>query len=214
MAVLSEARHAGEFILSEADGKRSRDAITIQSGQGVFSPGAVLAMIAAGSAASAAKSGGNTGNGALTLDATTPVQDGALPGIYTVRCITAAVNGGTFRVENPDGDVIGDVAVGATFNDDIKFAIADGATDFIVGDGFDITVNPVAGKYVKASATQKAEAIAIYGGDATSADVKVAGIVRDAEVNGNCLVYDTSIDDATKTARKVSELALAGIIVR
>lgn len=56
-------------------------------------------------------------------------------------------NGGTFAVEDPDGTVIGQVLVGATFDDDIKFVIADVGTDFALGDGFDITVAAV-DKYV------------------------------------------------------------------
>ena len=110
------------------------------------------------SAASAAKTGGNAADtGALTLNATTPVLAGAKVGVYTVRCITAASNGGTFRVSDPDGYVLGDVAVAATFANDIKFAIADSTQDFIVGEGFDITVSStataIAGAKFKTSTT-------------------------------------------------------------
>jgi hypothetical protein len=87
-----------------------------------------------------------TGNGVMTLDATTPVLAGAKNGSYVVTCVTAATNGGTFLVEDPDGYVLGDVAVGATFADDIKFVIADGSTDFIVGDKFTIAVTTGAGR--------------------------------------------------------------------
>lgn len=115
---------------------------TVVAGNQVYRTAAgVLTPAAGGSAVSAAKSGGNTGGGSLTLDVTTPVLAGAKVGVYTVRCITAATDSGTFRVTDPDGFVIGDVAVGATFANDIKFAIADGAPDFVVGDGFDITVS-------------------------------------------------------------------------
>lgn len=87
-----------------------------------------------------------TGNGVMTLDATTPVLAGAKNGSYTATCVAAATNSGTFRVEDPDGYVLGDVAVGATFADDIKFVIADGATDFVVGDKFTIAVTTGAGR--------------------------------------------------------------------
>ncbi|HQL09715.1 MAG TPA: hypothetical protein PLE35_08970, partial [Lentisphaeria bacterium] len=87
-----------------------------------------------------------TGNGVMTLDATTPVLAGAKNGSYVVTCVTAAADRGTFRVEDPDGYVLGDVAVGATFADDIKFVIAAGSTDFIVGDMFTITVTTGAGR--------------------------------------------------------------------
>ena len=36
MTVLVETRHPGEFILSEANGQRSRETITIASGAGVI----------------------------------------------------------------------------------------------------------------------------------------------------------------------------------
>lgn len=117
--------------------------ITLISGQNL-ARGAVLGKIGIG-AASTVFAG--TGNGAITMDATTPIRPGAKAGAYTATCITAAVNGGTFRVEDPDGAVLGDVAVAATFDDDIKFVIADGATDFVVGDKFTITLAAGSGKY-------------------------------------------------------------------
>ena len=149
---------------------------TVASGQGALARGTVLGAILLGAASSAAKSGGNTGNGTLTLDVTTPILAGAQPGVYTARCITAATNSGTFRVEDPNGTVLGDVAVGATFSDDVKFVIADGGTDFVVGDGFDITIAAGSGKVVKSVAAAvdgSAVPVGILAADAdaTSADV-------------------------------------------
>lgn len=95
---------------------------------------------ASGTPTSAAKTGGNTGNGTLTMDATTPRQAGCQVGVYTVRCTAAATDGGTFAVTDPGGHVIGTVAVGSTFSTQLKFAIADSTTDYVIGDGFDITV--------------------------------------------------------------------------
>lgn len=122
--------------------------ITLLSGEN-RTRGAVLGKQSIG-AASTAFAG--TGNGAITMDATTPIRPGAKAGAYTATCITAAANGGTFRVEDPDGFVLGDVAVGATFDDDIKFVIADGATDFVVGDKFTITLAAGGGKYLLSAA--------------------------------------------------------------
>lgn len=219
MTTLTEGKYAGEFLLSEAAFHRSRDNITIVSGAGNLPSGRVLATVAAGTATSAAKSGGNTGNGTFTLDVTTPVLAGAKSGIYTVRCITAAVNGGTFRVEDPDGNVLGDVAVGATFSDDIKFVIADGAADFIVGDGFDVTVNASAKSYTAhnpagTDGSQLASAVLLYPADATSAAVKTVGIVRDAEVKLGELTYHASTNTDPLKAAVNDQLAKAGVIVR
>lgn len=88
------------------------------------------------------KAGGNTGNGTITMDAVAPKSADAIAGVYQVRCTTAAVNGGTFTVTDPTGATLGTVAVGATFNNKIKFTIADGSTDFILTDGFDVIVTP------------------------------------------------------------------------
>ena len=131
---------------------------TLIRGSGTVARGTVLGKITIGAATAAAKSGGNAANtGALTMDATTPILAGAKVGIYTARCIAAATNGGTFRVTDPEGFVLGDVAVGATFANDIKFAIADGTQDFIVGEGFDITISStataIAGAKFKTSTT-------------------------------------------------------------
>src|SRR5205085_12583597 len=112
----TEKLHAGGFLLSEADGHRSRDNKVLISDQNLL----VAAVIAAISVGAATTSGaGNTGNGTITMDATNPVRDGAKVGDYKATCIVAAANGGTFRVEDPDGYVLGDVAVAGTFDDDI-----------------------------------------------------------------------------------------------
>lgn len=151
--------------------------ITLISGQNL-ARGAVLGKITIGAASSAAKSGGNTGNGTLTMDATTPVKAGAKAGVYTVRFTIAATNNGTFVVKDPDGFSIGTVVMAAgagAFDDDIKFAVADGGTDFIVGDGFDITVAAGSGKYTSSLAaatdgSQTPDAILAEACDASGGD--------------------------------------------
>ena len=123
MTVLMETRHPGEFILSEANGQRSREAITIASGSGIIAAGTVLGKITASG----------------------------------------------------------------------KFvASAAGATD---------------GSEVPA-------AVAIYGADASSADVSVSAIVRDAEVNGKCLTYHADRDQPAEKAAANTALATLGVIVR
>ena len=47
MTVLVETRHPAEFILSEATGQRSRDAVTIASGAGIIAAGTVLGKVTA-----------------------------------------------------------------------------------------------------------------------------------------------------------------------
>jgi hypothetical protein len=47
MTVLTESRHPGEFLMSEASGQRSRETITVAAGAGVIAPGTVLGQITA-----------------------------------------------------------------------------------------------------------------------------------------------------------------------
>lgn len=75
------------------------------------------------------------------------------------------------------------------------------------------------GKYVPAKATgsdgsQTAVAVLLYGVDASATDVWIAGLVRDAEVNGKTLVYDPSIGTQALRLAADAQLAAAGIIVR
>lgn len=214
MATLTETMHEGEFIGELAMGVGYHvDPITLKTGQNRVA-GAVLGANVAGTSASAAKSGGNTGNGALTLDATAPIQPGIKEGVYVVRAIAAAVNSGTFRVEDPDGNVLGDVAVGATFSDDIKFVIADGATDFIVGDGFDITISALTYKHLEydpagTDGAQTVSGILMKNTNATAADTLTTALKRGpAVVNVNDLIWKTGMTAAQKTTARTALLAL------
>ncbi len=82
-----------------------------------------------------------SGKGVMTMDATTPLLTGYQLGVYKAMCIAAATNAGTFAVYDPGGVLLGTHTVaGAAFATQIKFAIADGDTDFAVGDTFTITV--------------------------------------------------------------------------
>jgi hypothetical protein len=207
-------------VLKMELGTFNRDPITILSGAGVLAIGTVLGQIAVGAASSAAKSGGNTGGGTLTLDGTTPVLAGAKVGVYAVRCIAAASNSGTFRVTDPDGFVLGDVAVGATFENDIKFVLADVGTDFIVGDGFDVTIAVGSLKWVACPETatngsQVARAVLLEKVDATSADKPAVALVRGpAEISRHGLVWHSSVDTLGKKNAKIEQLKALGIVTR
>lgn len=156
--------------------------ITLLTGQNLLR-GAVLGKITIGAATAAAKAGGNTGNGTLTMDATTPIRPGAKVGVYKVRFVATATNNGTFVVHDPDGYQIGEIVMAAgagAFDDDLKFAIADGSTDFAINDGFDITVAAGSGKYVLSLAaaidgSQVPDAILAEDTDASAADKATVG---------------------------------------
>lgn len=155
-----------------ADGKSIRaKVVTLLTGQSVVR-GQVLGKVAVGTASSAAKSGGNTGNG--TMGSVT--VGAAQAGVYQLRIITAATDAGEFQVTDPQGDVVGIGNVGVAFSGGgLSFTLADGATDFIVGDGFDITVAAGSGKYKSSVAaatdgSQTPDVIAAETVDATAAD--------------------------------------------
>lgn len=209
-----------DVVKTEGSNRISRDEGILASGASadVSIPGLVVGKIAVGAATPADKSGGNTGNGVLTMDATTPVLAGAKPGVYTLRVVSAASNGGTFRVTDPEGFVLGEVAVGSTFSNDIKFSVADGSSDFIVGDGFDVTVAVGSGKYAPLSLTgnngsEKAAAILLETVDASAADKRVVLLARHAEVVLQSLVWPVGITTEQKNAA-LAALETKGIVAR
>lgn len=80
--------------------------------------------------------GGNTGDGVLTVAGILhDVQIGA----YVCTCIAIAANGGTFKVIAPNGERLDDAVVGTATSQHLTFTIADGATDFALGDKITIT---------------------------------------------------------------------------
>lgn len=223
MGVLTENPRTGEHILSEAPGTRSREQIIIAQSAALKAT-TILGAIPGGTAASAAKAGGNTGNGTFVLDGTTPVLPRAKHGVYPLRCIAAAANGGTFRLEDPDGIVLGDfvVAGGAggtvTVAEHIKGVLTDGGTDFVVGDGFDITVSAITTKYKQLApaatdGTQIACGILYAAVDATDGDAPGVAHVRDFEANAHLLTWPAGITTAQK-AKATADLKRAGIILR
>ena len=219
MTTLTEGLHTGEFIGEMAMGPSfHNDAVTVLSGQNLVA-GAVVGAVPAGTSASAAKSGGNTGTGTFVLDATTPILPRAIEGVYTLRCITAATNGGVFRLEDPNGVVLGDFTItgGAggtvTVSEQIKGVITDAGTDFAAGDGFDITISALTEKVVEynpagTNGSQIVRGI-LYGAvNATSADT--AGVVVSrgpAIVNANDITWKSGMTTAQKTTAKAALLA-------
>lgn len=62
MTVLTEGRHPGEFLMSEANRQRSRDNITVASGAGVIAPGTVLGKVTASGKYLASAAGADDGS--------------------------------------------------------------------------------------------------------------------------------------------------------
>jgi hypothetical protein len=218
----TEGRHAAEFVLSEANVHRSRDNLLLAASQNIVA-GTILAaaVIAAGvSALSSADAGNAADTGTLTLDGATPVLDGAQDGTYHIVCIEPAAGAGTFEVFDPKGVAVGKAMAGATFANQIKFAIAAGATDFKAGEGFSIKVGVEAGdlKYSAMANTGPGGAklaIALYNvvTAAGETSTQTSAITRDAELAGPRLTWPNGISAAAK-AEAINALAAQGIIVR
>ena len=198
-----EPRHAGAFMVSEAPGRQSRDRFVVALNQSlaagqVVGKTAVTGLVTS----SAAADGSNTGNGVITMDATAPVAAGAKNGVYRAVNELVATNSGEFVVYDPDGIEIGRVAVAATFSNQIKFVIADGATDFAIGDAFSITVGIEETDYQ----------IVAYNPAGTNLGAGVV-ITRAAEVRGVDLVWPATIT-AIQKADALRQLEKFGIIAR
>lgn len=165
-----------------------------------YKAGSVLGRVTNGAATAAAKSGGNgSADGTFVIDATNPSRIGAKAGVYQLRVIDVpATHKTVWKLVDPDGIVIDNPVItgsGGTYtiDNDIKGVITDGATDFAVGDGFDITVPAGSNKLkLAAAAAQDGSAdpfaILLEDVDATSAD-KNCPVAVEGVFNEEALVF-------------------------
>jgi hypothetical protein len=210
MTTLTEDLHAGAFIVSEGNGKISREAITVASGQNLKA-GAVLGQITLG-AATAAHVAGGTGNS--TFSAVT-VDGAAIVGVYQ-GIFTAATKA---NLEDPNGVLLGVVALGTEFSaGGLTFTVTAGGTAHVSGDRFTITVAAGSGAYVAydnsaENGSNIAAGILFDAVDASSDDAAGVAVVRLAEVAKDGLVWDSGQDTDDKAAA-YTDLAALNIIAR
>lgn len=205
------------WLKDETNPALGRSEVVLASGAGVVRHGTLLAKITLGAATAAALVGNAVDTGALTLDATTPVLADAKAGVYKVRCIEPATNGGVFSVVGPEGYMLGRVAVGETWAAGVKFTIADGTTDFSAGEGFDVTVAAGVGEYVPCDLTgldgRATPAGFLYSDgntDARTESKRVVIVDRDAGVAMNAVVFHDSFDSDAKKLAAFEALAAKG----
>lgn len=210
MTTLYERNHTAEFLLSEASGTRSREAVVINATAGNLVAGTVISLITSTNAATATADAGNTGNG--VFGAITVTND-AITGTYLVEVTAEAAGAGTFSVTDPNGVVVGTGTVAVAFaGGGLSFTIADGSADFKVGDKWTVAVNAGLGEWVAYDddgtndGRRTASGILYAAADATTSDVRATAIVRDAEVAAARL---TGLDAAAR-----ADLKALGIIVR
>ena len=173
-------------------------------------------------------------NGAMLPDATVDVayenpqiefiinRDGTgddfiLDDSFTVLASAADGDSGRFAVKAPDGTALPDATVGVAYeNEQINFTINDGATDYAVGDAFEVEVEEGSGEVVAldpdaVDGSQIAYGIMCLAVDATSAAADGAAIVRDAMYAAANLVWPDGIT-ADEKAAAAAQLADAGVI--
>lgn len=213
--------------LFAGDFPRAEVPVTIALGEGNLLRGTLLGKITKGDVSSAAKSGGNTGDGTLVLDETTPLLNGSKAGTYKARIVKAAVAqvGTTPAVpavkalaefKDPDGNILEVCEVptssGVTISNQLKFVLTEGSTPFAVGDGFDVTVEAGSGKYgaydnEAVNGLEKAVAILASDANATSADEKSTAFIS-GEFNESAI---TGIDATAKKQLEGSLLVVKKI---
>ena len=201
-----------------------RDVVTAYEGSSTSYPvGTVLGRTFVSTSVTAT-AGTNTGNGAIgTVTATGKAKRGT----YTIRIIEAATTAGDFTVSDPSGAVIGNGTVAVAYSNQLAFTLADGATDFVVGDSWTVeVVGDYKYKQVEATATDgTAVACAIYisakdGSFGTSTiaattDTSIIALVRGAVIVGKeTLTYGASINTTAEKTKMYSELESVGIICR
>lgn len=208
---------AHDWLKHELDAQLYRRSGTIKTGSGKVTTGTVLGAIPS-TPVSAAKPGGNTGNGTFVLDATTPALANARPGQKLALRFTTATS---VRLETAEGVVLGDIAIGGaatnnvTVQERIKGVLTQGGTVFVVGDGFDIVV-PATVKYVPLdfaalTGAQTAAVILINSVDATSADVESAVLTGHSQIVPGQLTWPVGATSDQKIAA-LAQLEALGII--
>jgi len=147
LATLTEGQHAGEFILGEAPGTRSRENVTVLSGQNLKA-GAVVGRVTKGVGRVSTPTVVGTGNGTASQVFAGPEVE---LGNYVLTCTAVVAHGGVFSLTTPSGKALPVLTLtpgagGTTVytSRHINFSITDGSTDFAVADAFTFVVSTTA----------------------------------------------------------------------
>lgn len=211
MTILTEQYRLPDIVRQELDRTFSRENVTFASGAAIPLC-AVVGRVTKGELVAAADQG-NTGNGEIT-----GLALGALAevGVYHLECAAAVAGSGLFHVTTPSGLRLEDLIVGAPYvSPHLALTLGDGAADFVVGDGFTITVPAGSGKCkilapAAVDGTQVAAGISVAAYNALTTDVRGVIVSRDAVVLGDLLSWPAGISPAQKS-KALAELAARGI---
>ncbi len=173
--------HGGQFTLTDPDGVDVKTDIVLPGGAG----GTV-----------AVESGG------ISFTVTDGATDFAVDDDFTMAI--AAAEGGVWKLEDPNGNSIatgltmGGVPLGATvFNvGGITFTITDGATDFIIGDTFALTVTSIKKwtPYDPAGVHGEQIPMGIYDPESTVGDITAAALIAGDVVDMPILIEGARFD--------------------
>lgn len=188
--VATETKRLGDVLKYEFEREMGfcRKAVTAyEASLKTYTPGTVLGKTLVSGSAAAVAGASNTGNG--TMGSIT-VSSHAKIGQYVLRITVASSNAGAFELLNANGSVVGTGNVASAFvGAGLAFTLADGSTDFAVGDTFVITV----------TGTEKYKILENTASDGSAA---FAGIYIGAS---NGLGIDTSVAATTDTTVLILE---------
>lgn len=210
--VITEGQHPGEFLMGERPDGGSRENITVLSGQNLEA-GDVVGRVKLGIGRISIPTVVGTGNGTVSAVFAGPeVQVGS----YVATCTAAAANAGTFSVTCPDGKVLPSATVAVAYTSrHINFTIADGSTDYIVGDSFTFVVSTTVPTVIGGTGTGVLSALSL-GPDAKPGrykinnDVVVANggdmtvIGPDGNMVGGRFIWSASGSTASFTSRQIN----------
>ncbi|SCM73388.1 conserved hypothetical protein [uncultured Pleomorphomonas sp.] len=221
MTVLEQDLHTtGAYLISEANGWRSRGAGAIAPGDDDLKAGAVLGQRTKGALSAVAAAGVPAPAGA-TITAAPAVTSGVTKvGVHTFRCVAAGA-AGIWQHEDPDGVYVGTATTGVAYTGQgMTLTITDTGTDPAVGEVFKVTVSQADGDGEFApydpdanDGTEAAAAILYEGRAATDAAVRRTLTLRDSEVTAGELVWKDGLTIDQKNAA-LADLAKLGIIAR
>jgi hypothetical protein len=190
----------------------------------VAAEGTILARKEVVTAITVAADAGNTGDGTCTLASVVAGPAIPLVGDYTLECVEAITNGGRFKLEDPNGALISNnlimtAGAGAATVFELAgmtFTLTDGATDFVVGDKFALTVDADGklGYYATAGlgGLQVPTHVLTYAITVTGAENKAIRAMVAGKVRKERLILDADGDGSNITNSILDKLRDIGIV--
>lgn len=214
MSTFAEGRHPGELVMSEANGGRSRESLTIAPSQ-TIEANSILCRQAAPDKIAATASVGEDNAGNATIAVGDPaVSEEAKAGRYRGVAIDAT----HVAWEDSAGHYIGESVHGTAFDGPIKFTISAGLTPNEANDEFyvDVVAAPGGFQHVAYDPDGDGEiaGVAIYPATTGAGETKkIAALARKSVINGQCIAWPGGIS-ATQKTLAIGALDALGIVVR